>query len=97
MIDIDNSALPIHASGHPASEELKTMYQWVQPQCAIPVHGELMHMKANAKIAKASGVRQQLLGQNGDLFYIAPVNGIRRGAVKTGRWGLFDRKVLKKI
>ncbi|MBN45041.1 MULTISPECIES: ribonuclease J [unclassified Methylophaga] len=97
VIDMDNSALPIHASGHPASEELKTMYQWVQPQCAIPVHGELMHMKANAKIAKASGVRRQLLGQNGDLFYISPVNGIRRGAVKTGRWGLFDRKTLKKL
>lgn len=97
VIDVNNSALPIHASGHPASEELKTMYQWVKPQCAIPVHGELLHMKANAKIAKASGVRVQLLGQNGDLFYIAPVSGIRRGAVKTGRWGLVDRKVLKKI
>lgn len=88
VIDVDNSAVPIHASGHPAAEELKAMYSWVKPHCAIPVHGEMLHMKANAKIAKAIGVRQQLLGQNGDMFYIAPAIGIRRNAIKTGRLGL---------
>ncbi len=79
--------LPIHASGHPASEELEQMYGWVQPRIAIPVHGEAAHLAANADIARRCGVRQRLVGSNGDLFLIAPVPGIRRGAVATGRIG----------
>lgn len=95
VITTDNSSLPIHASGHPAMEELKAMYGWVQPACAIPVHGELHHMKANAKIARSVGVPEQIQGKNGDLFYIAPVRGIRRNAVKTGRLGLSGNRLKK--
>lgn len=88
VITEENSQLPIHASGHPAAEELKAMYQWVKPRCAIPVHGEPHHLNANAAIAKQNDVMHQLLGSNGDLFYIAPALGIRRKAVRTGRLGL---------
>lgn len=95
VITVDNSALPIHASGHPAMDELKQMYQWIKPACAIPVHGELHHMKANAKVAKSVGVTEQIQGQNGDMFFIAPVRGIRRNAVKTGRLGLISGKLRK--
>ncbi len=98
VITDDNSPVAIHASGHPAEDELKSMYDWVQPRLAIPVHGELHHLKANAGIAKSRGVPKQLVGLNGDVFYIAPVTGIRRHAVKTGRLGLeADRKKLKKL
>lgn len=95
VITADNSALAIHASGHPAMEELKAMYQWVNPDCVIPMHGEMHHMKANAAVAKSVGVPQQLLGKNGDLYFIAPVKGIRRNAVQTGRLGLNNRKLIK--
>ena len=95
IITAENSRLPIHASGHPAAEELKSMYQWVKPDCAIPVHGEMQHLKANAGIAKSVGVRLQLLGLNGDLFLIAPVPGIRRNAVKVGRLGLKKGKLIR--
>jgi len=95
VITADESVLPIHASGHPAQEELKTMYEWVEPDCAIPVHGEIQHLTANAKIARFVGVPEQLLGKNGDLFFIAPTKGIRRGAVKTGRLGIKDKKLIK--
>ena len=47
-------------------------------------------MKANAAMARSVGVEQQLLGKNGDLYYISPALGIRRNAVKTGRLGLKD-------
>jgi ribonuclease J len=96
VITDESSVLPIHASGHPAAEELKSMYQWVSPSCAIPVHGEMQHIKANAKIAKSVGVPEQIEGKNGDLFYIAPVRGVRRNAIKTGRLGLV-RNSLKKL
>jgi len=97
VITADDSVLPIHASGHPAAYELKLMYDWVKPACAIPVHGELHHLQANAKIAKSVGVQQQLLGKNGDVFFIAPVKGLRRNAVKTGRLGLAAKMKLVKI
>lgn len=95
VITVDNSRLEIHASGHPAMEELKAMYSWVKPACAIPVHGEFQHLRANARLAKSVGVPEQLEGKNGDLYYIAPVKGIRRGAVKTGRLGLVQDKLKK--
>lgn len=95
VVTVDNSRLPIHASGHPAQDELKAMYQWVKPACAIPVHGEVHHMRANARIAKSVGVPEQLEGLNGDLFYIAPVRGVRRRAVSTGRLGLVNGKLKK--
>ena len=84
---------PIHASGHPAQGELRDMYRWVKPRVAIPVHGEPMHMRANAAIAREEGVPRQLRGMNGDLFMLAPHIGIRRGAAPTGRLGL-DREGL---
>jgi ribonuclease J len=56
----------------------------------------MQHIKANAKIAKSVGVPEQIEGKNGDLFYIAPVRGIRRNAIKTGRLGLV-RNSLKKL
>ena len=90
VITEGNSQVAIHASGHPAADELKAMYRWVEPRCAIPVHGEVHHMKANAAMARSVGVEQQLLGKNGDLYYISPALGIRRNAVKTGRLGLKD-------
>jgi ribonuclease J len=85
---------PIHASGHPAQDELADMYQWVQPEIAIPVHGEPQHMQANAELAQAQGIPTQMTGLNGDLFMLAPQRGIRRGAAKVGRLGLDRNKLV---
>jgi len=72
------------------------MYRWLAPKIAIPVHGEAAHMQANAALAKQSGVPQQLVGANGDLFRIAPVPSLMRSAVETGR--LYeDRGQLKRV
>lgn len=84
----DDSALPIHASGHPCQEELKLMYQWVQPQIAVPTHGEVEHLLANADIAQQSHVPRSLTGVNGDLFKLAPEVKVVKQAVKAGRIAL---------
>jgi ribonuclease J len=86
--------LPIHASGHPAQDELSDMYGWVRPQTSIPVHGEPAHMQANAEVARSSGVPRQLTGVNGDLFMLAPHHGIRRAAAPVGRLGLDGEKLV---
>ncbi|MDJ0834603.1 MAG: ribonuclease J [Gammaproteobacteria bacterium] len=90
VIEAADSELPIHASGHPCQDELRQLYGWVQPQVAIPVHGTPDHIDANAAIAREVGVTKQILGQNGDLFRLAPQVGIKRKAVKVGRL-LHDR------
>jgi len=85
--------LPIHASGHPAAEEIRSLYEWVKPKLAIPVHGEHEHMAANAQIASEAGI-DQLRGENGDLFEIAPIPSIRRSAFHTGRLTLQGRSLV---
>jgi ribonuclease J len=94
VITDEASNLPIHASGHPARDELADMYRWVKPRIAIPVHGEAAHMQANAELAGSLGVPRQMTGANGDLFMLAPVPGVRRAAARVGRLGLEDRKVI---
>ncbi len=85
IIDADSAAQPVHASGHPCADELASMYQWLRPRLAVPVHGEQRHMQANAKIARLNGARMALTGENGDLFYLAPEPGLRRRAAAVGR------------
>ena len=80
-----NTILPIHVSGHPCKGELDLLYRWVQPQIAVPVHGEAAHITANAGVARAAGVPQQLSGLNGDLFVLAPKPRLWPGFAKTGR------------
>ena len=78
-------ASPIHASGHPARDELRDMYDWIGPRIALPVHGEGRHLDAHAELARDLGVPVQLNGRNGDLFLLAPQPGLRRGAPPVGR------------
>jgi ribonuclease J len=56
----------IHVSGHPARDELKQMYAWTRPQILVPVHGELLHMQAQAAlgIVPHNGGIIQLVGKN---------------------------------
>ncbi len=85
VIHSEDSPLPIHASGHPCAEELKLMYHWVKPQIAIPVHGEVSHLKAHAQIARECGIAKHYVGQNGDLYRLAPQPSIRRQVIPVGR------------
>ncbi len=85
VINSENSEHVIHASGHPCQSDLSDMYQWVSPAVAIPVHGEAEHMQANANVAAQAGIKQQLVGQNGDVFQLAPRVGLLKSAVNVGR------------
>lgn len=97
VITAESAELPIHASGHPAEQELKQLYSWVQPDIAIPVHGEEAHMRAHAGLAKSVGVPRQMTGRNGDLFMIRPVPGVQRQRVTTGRLGYEKGKLIKVV
>lgn len=62
----------VHVSGHPSQDELKRMYAWVRPKVSVPVHGELRHQSAHARLAKACGVKTVATGTNGQMLRLAP-------------------------
>ena len=62
----------VHVSGHPNREDLKDMYNWVKPQCVIPVHGEHRHMAEHVLFAKEMQVPKTLLIENGDIIKLLP-------------------------
>lgn len=61
-----------HVSGHACAEELKLIYTLVNPDYAIPIHGEYRHRKDAAILAESVGVKKEntLLIENGDVLEI---------------------------
>lgn len=62
----------VHVSGHPARDELAQMYAWLKPKLAIPVHGELRHMSAHARLARELQVPNAIVALNGQMVRLAP-------------------------
>ncbi|MGB9878697.1 MAG: ribonuclease J, partial [Candidatus Pelagibacter ubique] len=62
----------VHVSGHPNRDDLREMYDWVKPQCAVPVHGEHRHMIEHMKFAKEMKVPHPVQVENGDIVKLAP-------------------------
>ncbi|HHU08902.1 MAG TPA: ribonuclease J [Intrasporangiaceae bacterium] len=46
----------VHVSGHASAGELLYAYNIVKPRNVLPVHGEWRHLKANADLARLTGV-----------------------------------------
>ncbi|HEX4637722.1 MAG TPA: ribonuclease J, partial [Rhizomicrobium sp.] len=62
----------VHVSGHPCRDELAQMYRWIRPKLALPVHGEMRHQVAHAKLARDMQVPQAFVPENGQMFRLAP-------------------------
>ncbi|MGH6961044.1 MAG: ribonuclease J, partial [Dongiaceae bacterium] len=84
----------VHVSGHPARDELATMYQWVRPRIAIPVHGEARHLAAHARLAESCQVGTALVIENGAVVRLAPGPGEVIDHVSTGRIGLDGKNLV---
>ena len=62
----------VHVSGHPNRDDLKDMYEWIQPNSIIPVHGEQRHMIEHIDFAKKLNVPHPIKVENGDIVRIFP-------------------------
>ena len=62
----------VHVSGHPNRDDLKEMYEWIKPQCTIPVHGEHRHMIEHIKFANEIKVPNPVQVENGDIVKLYP-------------------------
>lgn len=62
----------VHVSGHASKEEIKLIYTLVKPQYAIPVHGEIRHLRAQAELAQSLGIPKEntLIIRSGDVLEI---------------------------
>lgn len=63
---------PVHVSGHPARDELKQMYAWARPRIAVPVHGEMRHIREHVLLAQALQIPETVAPNNGDMIRLAP-------------------------
>ncbi|MET1756207.1 ribonuclease J [Novosphingobium sp. RD2P27] len=75
----------IHVSGHPGRPELEALYRWVRPEILVPVHGEIRHMREQARLGLASGIPNAVFQTNGDLVRLAPGRPGKIDEVRAGR------------
>jgi len=75
-----------HVSGHACQEEIKLIYNLVQPKYAIPVHGEFKHLKAQAKLAESLGIEKEniFILSSGDVLELNEEKACVNGKVPVG-------------
>jgi ribonuclease J len=76
---------PIHVSGHPGRPDLQALYGWLRPEILIPVHGEIRHMREQARFGRSCGIPKAVDQKNGDLVRLAPGKPGKFGVVRAGR------------
>lgn len=88
----------VHVSGHPSQDELSEMYALARPKVAIPVHGEFLHTKTHAELAKSCGVPKVIQIENGLAVKLSEENFETEtaiaGFVKSGYFGVDGRQLL---
>ena len=64
----DKSNTLVHVSGHGSQEELKLMLAMAKPHNFMPVHGEAVHLRAHANLARQMGIPDEriFIADNGD-------------------------------
>ncbi len=75
----------VHVSGHPARDELTRMYQLSRPKLAVPVHGELRHLREHARLALECQVPMAIAAENGTMIRLGPGKPQITGTVPVGR------------
>ena len=85
VITVTERQAHIHVSGHPGRPELAAMYRWIRPDILVPVHGEIRHMREQARFAISEGVPAAIVQRNGDLIRLAPGGPEKIGEERVGR------------
>lgn len=58
----------VHTSGHANRDDLKKMYEILQPKIVLPVHGDKRFVREHKRFAHACGIEQVFTSKDGDLF-----------------------------
>jgi len=65
---------PVHVSGHASQEEQKLLLHLIRPRFLVPIHGELRHLRAHARLAYEMGMPREnvLVVENGYVLEFTP-------------------------
>ncbi|HET9187639.1 MAG TPA: ribonuclease J, partial [Acidothermaceae bacterium] len=76
----------VHVSGHASAGELLYCYNIVKPRNVLPVHGEIRHMRANADLARRTGVPHDnvVIAEDGVVVDLVDGHASIVGAVPAG-------------
>ncbi len=75
----------VHVSGHAHRGEQRRMLELIRPKSFIPIHGAYHHMSRHAELAREVGVKDVMVGENGETFVLR-AGGLSRGeTVDVGR------------
>lgn len=85
VVTVTERQAHVHVSGHPGRPELAEMYRWMRPEILVPVHGEMRHMREQARFGLEQGVKSAIVQRNGDVIRLAPDGPERIGVERTGR------------
>ncbi|MCA9903071.1 MAG: ribonuclease J [Anaerolineae bacterium] len=82
---------PVHVSGHACQEEMKLLISLTNPKFFLPIHGELRHLKANQRLAIASGIPEErtFCVENGTVIEVDK-HGVRVGKRVPGSYVFVD-------
>src|SRR4051794_1056666 len=61
----------VHVSGHASAGELLYCYNIVRPRNVMPVHGEIRHLLANGDLARAVGIENIVIAEDGIVVDLA--------------------------
>jgi ribonuclease J len=61
------------------------MYKWMRPEILVPVHGEIRHMREQARFGLSQGIPRAIVQRNGDLIRLAPNGPQKIGEERVGR------------
>jgi ribonuclease J len=76
---------PVHVTGHPRRGELEEIYKWLRPELLVPMHGEARHLHEHAKFARACGIPEAVMVNDGDMVRLAPGPAMIVDEVPVGR------------
>ncbi len=81
----------VHVSGHARQEEMRLLINLTNPKYFMPVHGEIRHLKAHARLAAQSGIPQErtFIVENGFVIE-GDKNGMRIGQRVPGGYVFVD-------
>ena len=64
---ITEEEYPVHTSGHANRQDLKAMYELLNPKIVLPVHGDKKFIREHKRFALECGVKDVFSTQNGDI------------------------------
>lgn len=82
---VKQSEPEIHASGHAHRDEQREMIDLVRPQSFIPVHGTRHHLERHASLARAAGVSDVLVIENGEVADVDRDGPRKAGVARVGK------------